>query len=112
MAIQFSNAMASIPTAGVATTVYTVPTSTTATVFGMTVSNTSVNPGFVTVKVGTSGSLKHVVLNAPLPVGGTLIPVGGSQKIVLTQNQILEITTTNGSTGSVSADVIVSFMTQ
>jgi hypothetical protein len=111
MAIQFSNAMSTLA-AGVAATVYTVPASTTATVFGMTVANTSANPGLVTVRVGTSGSLKHIIKDAPLPVGGTMIPVGGSQKVVLTQNQLIEITVNNGSAGAVTADAIVSFMTQ
>lgn len=109
--IQFTNSMASV-VAATPLDVYTVPAGKTGTIFGLTVANTSVNPGKVSIRVGTTGVLKYIVKDAPLEAGGTLIAVGGSQKVVLTASQKVEVTVTNASLGAVTADVVVSLMTQ
>ena len=111
MAISFSNAMQSL-TAGVQSTIYTVPVDKSATIFGMSVANTSANPGLVDVLVGSMGSMKYLVKGAPLPVGGTMIAVGGSQKVVLVAGQKIDVVVNNGSIGAVTADVVASFMIQ
>ena len=109
--IQFTNSMASV-VANTPLDVYTVPAAKTGTIFGLTVANTSTNPGKVSVRLGTTGSLKYIVKDAPLETGGTLVVVGGSHKVVLTAAQKVEVTVTNASIGSVTADVVVSLMTQ
>lgn len=111
MALSFSNAMASL-TAGVQSTIYTVPVDTSATVFGMSVANTSANPGLVDVLVGSTGTMKYLVKGAPLPVGGTMIAIGGSQKVVLVAGQKVDVVVNNGAVGAVTADVVTSFMLQ
>lgn len=103
--------MASL-TAGVQSTVYTVPAGQSATIFGMSVANTSANPGLVDVLVGSTGSMKYLVKGAPLPVGGTMIAIGGSQKVVLVAGQKINVVVNNGAVGAVTADVVTSFMIQ
>lgn len=71
------------------TAVYVTPAATTTTIIGMSVANvigTTVNVD-VTLKKGASTF--YVVKNAPVPPGGTLIAIGGDQKVVLeTGNEI------------------------
>lgn len=109
--IQFTNAMGSL-VAATASDVYTVPNGKSATIFGLTVANTSAYPGKVSIRVGTTGSLKYLVKDAPLEVGGTLIAVGGSHKVVLTAAQKVEVTINSTVLGTVTADCIISMMTQ
>lgn len=109
--IQFTNAMGSL-VAATSSDVYIVPNGKSATIFGLTVANTSTNPGKVSVRVGTAESLKYLVKDAPLEVGGTLIAVGGSHKVVLTAAQKVEVTVNNTIMGTTSADCIVSIMLQ
>lgn len=60
-------------------TVLTGPTSTQTTVIGMSIANTATNPAYVDVKVNSA----YLVKGAPVPVGGSLVVVGGDQKVVI-----------------------------
>ena len=92
------------------TSVYTVPSSTTATVIGLTISNVTASQISVDVVVtDTSGSTTvHLVKGAAVPTGGALVPIGGDQKVVLEATDIIKVT----SSASSSADVIVSVLEQ
>ncbi len=54
--------------------------------------------------------MKYLVKGAPLPVGGTMIAIGGSQKVVLIAGQKIDVVVNNGAVGAVTADVVSSFM--
>ncbi len=80
------------------TTVYTGPASTQSTVIGLTVANTSSSAITVSVKKNSA----YMVKDAPVPVGGALVVVGGDQKVVMEATNTLKVTSSD------TADVIVS----
>jgi len=110
MANFFKNAQAS----GVGTTevsVYTTPSSTTATIVGLSCANiTSTSPIKVSIRVNDNSASSHayVVKDAEIFEGGTLVAVGGDQKLVLEASDILKVISDTGS----SVDVILSVMEQ
>jgi hypothetical protein len=109
MANTFKNAVSSaIGTSQ--TSVYTVPSATTSTVIGLTVSNITSSDITVDVVVtDTSASTSvHIVKGATVPVGGAVVPIGGDQKVVLEATDILKVT----SSASSSADALVSVLQQ
>ena len=92
----------------VAENCYVCPNSTTATVIGCTVANTDVNnEAAVDVKViDTSASITaHLVKAAPVPVSGSLIAIGGDQKVVLEAGDIINVTSTTS-----NSDVVISVL--
>tara|TARA_S200002703_G_scaffold159683_1_gene174079 strand:- start:777 stop:1109 length:333 start_codon:yes stop_codon:yes gene_type:complete len=109
MANTFKNAVSSaIGTSQ--TSVYTVPSATTSTVIGLTVSNITGSDITVDVVVtDTSASASvHIIKGATVPVGGAVVPIGGDQKVVLEATDILKVT----SSASSSADALVSVLEQ
>lgn len=80
------------------TIILTGPASTQTTVIGLSIANTAAVPVYVDVKLNTA----YVVKQAPVPVGGALVVVGGDQKIVVETLDTIKVT----STGTV--DVITS----
>jgi hypothetical protein len=109
MANTFKNAVSSAVGTS-QTSVYTVPSATTATVIGLTVSNITGSDITVDIVVtDTSSSTSIFILKAAtVPVGGAIVPIGGDQKIVLEATDILKVT----SSASSSADVLVSVLQQ
>lgn len=90
MANTFKNyASASVTTQ---TTIYTAPSATRATVIGMTVANTANATATVSVEVTMGATTVYLVKNAPVPVGGALVPVGGDQKVVLEAADAIKVT--------------------
>ena len=85
---------------------YSVPTNNVATLIGLSIANTT-NVGInVDVVVNNTTDLSHVVKSAPVPVGGSLVVVGGDQKIVLEANDSIQVK----SDTTTSADVIMSIL--
>ena len=110
MANTFKNA-ASAATGTSEVSVYTVPSATTTTVIGLTCANvTSTSPVKVSIRVYDSSGTAHffIVKNAEVFEGGSLVAVGGDQKLVLETGDQIKIT----ASASSSADVIVSYMEQ
>lgn len=68
-------------------TVLTGPASTQTTVIGLSVACTAANPATISVKLNSA----YIVKDAPVPVGGTLVAVGGDQKIVLEETDTLKV---------------------
>jgi hypothetical protein len=63
---------------------YTVGSSTSAVIVGLTVTNTSGSAITANVYINDVGAANtYIVANAPISSGASLIPVGGDQKIVL-----------------------------
>lgn len=79
-------------------TVFTGPASTQSTVIGLSVANTAVTTATVDVKLNTA----YIVKGAPVPVGGSLVIVGGDQKLVVEATDIIVVTSDQ------TVDVIIS----
>jgi len=110
MANTFKNA-ASAATGTSEVSVYTVPSATTTTVIGLTCANvTSTSPVKVSIRVYDSSGTSHffIVKNAEIFEGGSLVAVGGDQKLVLETGDILKVQSDTAS----SIDTIVSVMEQ
>lgn len=88
------------------TKVYTVPAATSTTVIGMSVANVATNNINVNATLTSGSSTIFLVKNATVPVGGSIVLVGGEQKVVMTANNYLSVQSTIAS----SADVVVSVL--
>lgn len=92
--------------AGSPSTVYSVPSSTTCVVVGMTFSNTSGSSITLTVKLeNNDGDNITLTKNAPIPSGGSLEVMSGN-KIVMEASDILKAYTSSAS----SCDCALSIM--
>ena len=110
MANTFKNAQ-SIGVGTSEVSVYTVPSSTTTTIVGLSCANTTTtSPIKVGIRVFDSSTSTHayVVKNAEIFEGGALVAVGGDQKLVLETGDIIKVVSDTGN----SIDVIVSYMEQ
>ena len=93
-------------------TIYTCPASTETTIIGMTIANISSSQITVDVKIESdtvdteTNSNVFVIKDAPIPVGGTLVPVGGEQKIVLQATDVLKVQSDTAN----SADTVLSIL--
>ena len=83
-----------------------VAASTETTLIGMTIANTTSGVINVTVTLNDGSNTTHIVKTAPVPTGGSLIAVGGDQKIVLMTGDKIIVTSDTAS----SCDVIMSFL--
>ena len=67
-----------------ATTLYTCPASTKTIIIGMTCSNVHTNTQINTdIYLTSGGNDYHIIKNGTIAVGGTLVPIGGEQKVIL-----------------------------
>ena len=83
-----------------------VASSTQTTLIGMTVANITSGVISVTVTLNDGSNTTNIVKDAPIPTGGSLIPVGGDQKIVMMTGDKIIVTSNTAS----SADVTMSFL--
>lgn len=96
------------------TTVYNPTTSgIQTTIIGMTICNktTSSIEVSATLSVGNTAqnagaNSVYIVKSAVVPVGSTLVPIGGDQKLVMNQGDYLEVSSNAAS----SADVLLSVL--
>ena len=103
MANTFKNYFA----ASVGTTASHVVTASTATtVIGCTLANKSNDAITASVLVNSSSTDYYLIKDAPILVGGALVPIGGEQKLVLETGDVLRVTANTAS----SVDVIVSVL--
>lgn len=73
-------------------TIYTCPSSTQTTIIGMSIANIASSQITVDVKLeNNDGDNIFIIKDAPVPVGGTLIPVGGDQKLVMEASDVLKV---------------------
>lgn len=87
-------------------TIYTCPSSTQTTLIGLSVANTSASPITTDVYITRSAVNYYLIETAVVPVGGSLVVVGGDQKVVLQPSDILVAVTSVAS----SADVVASYL--
>lgn len=85
---------------------YTVNAATQVTVIGFTVANKISSQILVDVVLDTGTSNTHLIKEAPIPSGGSLVLVGGDQKVVMeaADRLLIKSDTVN------SADVLMSVL--
>ena len=86
-----------------------VAASTETTLIGMTIAN--VTSGVINVTVTLTDNagtpnITNLVKDAPVPTGGSLVVLGGDQKVCLMTGDIIKVKSNTAS----SADVIMSFL--
>jgi hypothetical protein len=74
-----------------ATTVYTGPAATQSTVIGMTLCNTTASSVLADVTYVKGVVTVYLARNVPVPVGGTLILIGGDQKVVVSTGDTIRV---------------------
>lgn len=88
-------------------TVYTTPSATATTIIGLSVANITTAAIEVDVQVeNNDGDNIYIVKAAPVPVGGSLVVIGGDQKVVMEASDVLKVTSDTAS----SADVALSIL--
>lgn len=87
-------------------TIVTVGASTQTTIIGLAVANTSSSPITADVYFTRSAVDYYLVKGANVPVGSSLVVVGGDQKVVLITSDVLKVVTSAAS----SADVVTSVL--
>lgn len=87
-------------------TVVTVGAATQTTIIGLCMANTSISPVTVSAYVTRSGVDYYILKNAPVAVGGGLVPVGGDMKVVLITGDVLKVVSSAAS----SIDSVVSVL--
>ena len=85
---------------------YTVPASTEVTVIGLTVSNVTGSTVKATVSLFDGASYISIVTDGPVPAGGSLVVVGGDQKLVMETGDDMRIKSDTAS----SLDVVMSIL--
>ena len=86
------------------TVVFTTGSGVQTTVIGMTVANLTGAPVTANVILHSSGVDYHIVKNATIAVGGSLVPIGGDQKLVMEAADTLAVS------ASANCDVIASVL--
>ena len=87
-------------------TVYTCPAATQTTLIGLSVANTSASPITADAYVTRSAVDYYLVKDATVAVGGSLVIVGGDQKVVLEAADVLKVETS----AAASADCFASLL--
>lgn len=87
-------------------TLYTCPSATQTTVIGFSIANTSASPITADAYITSGGSDYYLVKSATVPVGGSLVVVGGDQKVVLEASDVLKAL----SSATTTADAVVSVL--
>jgi hypothetical protein len=89
-----------------AATIYTCPSATQTTVIGLSVANTTTSPITTDAYITRSSVDYYLIETATVPVGASLVIVGGDQKVVLQTGDVLKVVTSVAS----SADSVCSLL--
>ena len=85
---------------------YTVGAATEVTVIGLVVSNTTASQVLVDATVNDGANDTYLIKEAPVPSGGSIVIVGGDQKVVLEVGDSIKIK----SDTAASVDVVMSIL--
>jgi hypothetical protein len=77
-----------------------------ATVIGLSVSNTTSSAVDIDAALNDGSNDFYIVKNCPLPSGSTVVLVGGDQKVVMEENDLIKVK----SSASSSIDVVMSIL--
>jgi len=90
-----------------AATVYTCPASTATTVIGLSLANIINNTVTVDIQVDNNdGDNIYIVKAAPVPIGSSLVAIGGDQKLVLNESDVLKVTASDASSVDVALSIL------
>lgn len=89
-----------------AATVVTVGASTQTTIIGMSCANTSASPVTVDAYITRSGTNYYLIKGATVPVGSSLVIVGGDQKVVLVTSDVLKVVSSTAASVDVTTSVL------
>ena len=90
-----------------AATIHTGASATETTIIGLTVANIVSSQIEVDVQLeNNDGDNVYLIKAAPVPVGSSLVVVGGEQKVVMNTSDVLKVTSNTAS----SADVALSIL--
>lgn len=89
-----------------AATVYTCPSATQTTIIGMSMANTSVAPITTDAYVTRSAVNYYLIKAATVPVGGSLVIVGGDQKVVMQAADVLYVVNSAATSGDCAASLL------
>ena len=105
-----ANAFKLVTDTGVGTsaaTVHTGASSTETTIIGLSVANIHTAQIEVDVQLeNNDGDNIYLIKAAPVPVGSSLVVIGGEQKVVMNASDVLKVTSNTAS----SADVALSIL--
>jgi hypothetical protein len=87
-------------------TVYTCPSATQTTLIGLSIANTSASPITGDAYITRSAVDYYLVKDATVAVGGSLVIVGGDQKVVMEPTDVLKVETS----AATSADCFASLL--
>jgi len=76
------------------------------TIIGLSVSNTTTSAVDVDATLNDGSNDFYIVKNCPVPSGSTVVLVGGDQKVVMEENDLIKVK----STASGSVDVVMSIL--
>lgn len=85
---------------------YAVPSSTEVTVIGLDISNTSSSQVLVDATLNDGSNDTYLIKEAPIPSGGSLVVIGGDQKVVLEPTDSIKVKSDTAS----SVDVVMSIL--
>lgn len=89
-----------------AATIYTCPASTQTTLIGLSMANTSASPITTDAYITRSAVNYYLIKGATVPVGGSLVIVGGDQKVVMQAADVLYIVNSAASSGDCFASLL------
>lgn len=85
---------------------YTVGAATEVTVIGLAVSNTTASQVLVDATLNDGSNDTYLIKEAPVPSGGSIVIIGGDQKVVLEVGDSIKIKSDTAS----SVDVVMSIL--
>ena len=87
--------------------IYTCPDSTETTIIVLNLANTTTSAIEANFKLlNNGGDSCFVVKAAPIPIGSSLVPIGGDQKLVMNANDVIQVSSSADS----SIDVCLSIL--
>jgi len=85
---------------------YAVGSSTEVTVIGLDIANTSSSQVLVDATLNDGSNDTYLIKEAPIPSGGSLVVIGGDQKVVLEPTDSIKVKSDTAS----SVDVVMSIL--
>lgn len=85
---------------------YAVPSSTEVTIIGLDIANTSSSQVLVDATLNDGSNDTYLIKEAPIPSGGSLVVIGGDQKVVLEPTDSIKVKSDTAS----SVDVVMSIL--
>jgi hypothetical protein len=104
-----ANLFKSFPSKNVGTsaaTVYTCPSATQTTIIGLSMANTTSSPITTSAYITRSAVNYFLISGATVPVGSSLVIVGGDQKVVMEPADVLYIVNSAATSGDCFASLL------